>query len=348
MSELYRSGTESGSETSEPATETKSVARAEHEPAPDTTVSQYEDDAAIEAQLDEAGLPTRAEARAGALRPDTDDEDDEDEFSPESDAAIEARLDEAGLPTRAEARAAARELDAADDDDYDEDDFGPESDAVIEARLDEAGLPTRAEARAAAMRPDATDENDDPLAETPSEGAVSYADGDLRTRHETAESDWPTPEEKARLYETYLDWRNEISTGREQGTTAVSDKPDRSPGDTRDFPPTGEQLVEIDDQKASRAERARKEFLSKENLGDAFDATDKWAKTGQDLFSRLPTGQHVEVPTHEPVITMMQHQEVDSGSVAAAGLALGIIGAEFFQWGRRKVEHRRGRHRASD
>lgn len=274
MGELHRAGTESGSETSEPAAETKQVAQAEHEPTSDTAVSQYEDDAAIEARLDEAGLPTRAEARAAALRPDADD--------------------------------------------YDEDGFDPESDAAIEARLDEADLPTRAESR------------------------------ELRTPHEAAESVGPTSEEKARLHEIYLDWRNENSTEREQGSTVVRDKPDRSPDGTRDFPPTGEQLVEIEDQKASRAERARKEFLSKENLDDAFDATDKWAKTGQDLFNRLPTGQHVEVPAQEQAITMMPHHEVDSGSVATAGLALGIIGAEFFRWGRRKVEHRRGRHRAGD
>jgi hypothetical protein len=45
--------------------------------------------------------------------------------------------------------------------------------------------------------------------------------------------------------------------------------------------PTGDQVVEMEDGKASRAERARKEFLSGEKLGDAFDATDEWAQTGQ-------------------------------------------------------------------
>lgn len=122
MSELYGAGT-GGGEVGEPAAETKPAARAEHELAPDTPVSQYEDDAAIEARLDEAGLPTRAEARAAACEPDVGDEDDDfdvEDFGPESDAAIEARLDEAGLPTRAEARAAAREPDAAEDDDLDD------------------------------------------------------------------------------------------------------------------------------------------------------------------------------------------------------------------------------------
>jgi hypothetical protein len=112
--------------------------------------------------------------------------------------------------------------------------------------------------------------------------------------------------------------------------------------------PTGDQLIEADDRKASRAERARKEFLSKENLSDAFDATDDWAKTGQDLFSRPPAGQHVEVPTQEPVISVIPHQGIDPGSVATAGLALGILGAEFLRRGRSKMEHRRGQDRAGD
>jgi hypothetical protein len=112
--------------------------------------------------------------------------------------------------------------------------------------------------------------------------------------------------------------------------------------------PTGEQLIEADDNKASRAERARKEFLSKENLSDAFDATNDWAKTGQDLFSRPPAGQHVEVPTQEPVISVIPHQGIDPGSVATAGLALGILGAEFLRRGRSKMEQRRGQDRAGD
>lgn len=168
-------------------------------------------------------------------------------------------------------------------------------------------------------------------------------------QHERDTQDWPSPEERAQLHETYLDWRDEVtSSGRDRGTNVVGDKLDRSPGDRSDLPPTGDQIVEMEDPKASRAERARKEFLSEENLGDAFDATDAWAKTGQDLFSRPPTGQHIEVPAQGPVFIAVPEQEIDPGSVATAGLVLGILGAEFFRWGKHKVEHMRGRHRASD
>lgn len=98
MSELYRASDDSGAEASQSAAETGPAARADHEHARDNAARQYQDNAAIEARLDEAGLPTRAESRAAALRPDADDDEvyDDDVFGPESNAAIEARLDEAG------------------------------------------------------------------------------------------------------------------------------------------------------------------------------------------------------------------------------------------------------------
>lgn len=110
--------------------------------------------------------------------------------------------------------------------------------------------------------------------------------------------------------------------------------------------PTGDQVVEMENDKASRAERARREFLSGERLGDAFDATDEWAQTGQDLFRRPPTGQHIEVPTHGPAFTAMPQQEIDPGSVATAALALGIVGAECVRWGKRRLGDKRGRDHA--
>lgn len=110
--------------------------------------------------------------------------------------------------------------------------------------------------------------------------------------------------------------------------------------------PTGDQIVEMENDKASRVERARREFLSGERLGDAFDATDEWAQTGQDLFRRPPTGQHIEVPTQGPAFTAMPQQEIDPGNVATAALALGIVGAECVRWGKRKLGDKRGRDHA--
>jgi hypothetical protein len=319
MSELYHLGAEGGSETSEPATETKPAARAEHEPAPDTAVSQYEDDAAIEARLDEAGLPTRAEARAAALRPDTDDEDDEDEFSPESDAAIEARLDEAGLPTRAEARAAAREPDAADeDDDYDEDGFGPESDAAIEARLDEADLPTRAESRADALRPDADDEDDS--------HATHGADLDALT----AEDHAADPDEGGRSHTATGEVRVIVQGqyGHDWPLTVMHlDPEDRTVGDDTltgiGLKPTGDQLRNIESDKLSRGDRLRRNVY--ERVDDFRDASEKNAGALEGfLGSHRPTGHDV-VHTTQRAIEAPQPPPADAGNIATAGLVLGLL-----------------------
>lgn len=65
---------------------------------------------------------------------------------------------------------------------------------------------------------------------------LAHADSDVQQDGRDAD-DSPSPEERAQLHETYLDWRKEISAGREQGTNVVGDKPDRSPDDRRDLPP---------------------------------------------------------------------------------------------------------------
>jgi hypothetical protein len=171
MSELHSARTDTDSGTT---SETNTATRIEREPAPDGGDRRYQDtrtaerqdygqddDATIEARLDEAGLPTRTESRAATWGPDaTGDEDDD--FGDEYDGDLEALLAEPddGLPSRAESRASTWGPDATGEDD--EPDLGPESDdAAIEASLDEADLPTRAESRAATWGPDATSDADD-------------------------------------------------------------------------------------------------------------------------------------------------------------------------------------------
>ncbi|HXL93515.1 MAG TPA: hypothetical protein VN969_31675 [Streptosporangiaceae bacterium] len=181
MSERYSQSTETGSITT---SETSTTTLNEREPAPDsadrhqdTSTAERRDygqdhDAAIEARLDEADLPTRAESRAATWGPDATDEDDPD-FGDEYDSDLQALLatHDDGLPSRAESRAATWGPDATDEDN--EPALGPESgDAAIEARLDEADLPTRAESRAATWGPAATSD------ETDAELAGEY-DGDL-------------------------------------------------------------------------------------------------------------------------------------------------------------------------
>jgi hypothetical protein len=176
VSELYSGSADAGSDTT---SETSTATRTEREPAPDSADHRQLDsstaerqDAAIEARLEEADLPTRAESRAATWGPDATDDDDFD-FGDEYDGELQALLaaHDDGLPTRAESRAATWGPDVTDEDGAPG--FGPESgDAVIEATLDEAGLPSRAQSRAATWGPAATSD------ETDAELAGEY-DGDL-------------------------------------------------------------------------------------------------------------------------------------------------------------------------
>jgi hypothetical protein len=331
----------------------------QREPAGDQHAGSY----------DSQGRPPRAESLA-------------DSDPSYYDGDIQAALAADNTPTRQEA---ARQ-DAADDGPAGPaDDSPPDADASIDAILHEDdGLPdSRTRQQAAA---DDLAEGASPPGEAARQAheepagsreagieAILHEDDHLpdpRTRQQAAQEDaagsdaasgkdsTPTAGDQPRSVPAPADAVSDDAPAAggpvaDQRFTVVRIGPDaRTLGD--DAPtgiglkPTGEQLIEADDKKASRAERARREFLSKENLSDAFDATDDWAKTGQDLFSRPPAGQHVEVPTQEPVITVIPHQGIDPGSVATAGLALGILGAEFLRRGRSKMEQRRGQDRAGD
>lgn len=285
MSELYRSGT--GGEADKSAAETRPVTGADQLPARDVA-DHTQDNAAIEARLDEAGLPTRAEARAAAREPDAADDYDEDDFGPESDAAIEARLDEADLPTRAEARAAARELDAAaDDDDY-------------------------------------------------------YDDGESFQDLEGAE-EWPTQGEQARLHQAYLDWRQEVSASRERGSDVAGDKPDRSQDDVRDLPPTGEQLLEGETGKRSRLDGLRSEWERDEVLDGLHNEAEQDASTVQSILeAHPPEGYPVQVMPDHPNVAPVTPTGIEAGSVAAAGLVVGVVLVETGRRFHDMVRRRRG------
>lgn len=82
MSEFHRASDNSGTEASRPAAETGPAAQTDHEPAPDNAARQRQANAAIEARLDEAGLPTRAESRAAAGGADADEGDGSGEGDP--------------------------------------------------------------------------------------------------------------------------------------------------------------------------------------------------------------------------------------------------------------------------
>jgi hypothetical protein len=124
----------------------------------------------------------------------------------------------------------------------------------------------------------------------------------------------------------------------------VGEKPDRSPGDTSDLPPSGEQLLSMESEKLSRSEKLRNEFYKE--FGDVTDAVSKEADTVQQVLERpAPTG-HPEVPVRvQPQAgpEAAQHATPDAGTVAEMGLVLLVMGIQTGQWVRHRLAERGGR-----
>jgi hypothetical protein len=140
----------------------------------------------------------------------------------------------------------------------------------------------------------------------------------------------PTLEERERLHEAYQDYLKEYGqepgSGWQQGRNTVGDKPDRSPGDTSDLPPTGTELLDMDSDDLSRFEKLRKETYKETD--DIFDVTEKDGGTLKDLFDRPPTVSHTEIPSGHAVIDQAPTSGIDGGHLVTAGLVVGIIGLE--------------------
>jgi hypothetical protein len=166
--------------------------------------------------------------------------------------------------------------------------------------------------------------------------------------HERDGGEWPSPEERTRLHETYLGWRNEIAeprqgTGWEQGASVVGDKPDKSPDDRSGLPPTGEELIHLESDDASRLERLGNKIY--EEFDDIADVAEKVSNRAQELFDLRPPAGHpeVRVPTQPYVTpTAEQHETPDAGNIAQLGLVLGVIGFRTYQSVRRKLGERKG------
>lgn len=76
---------------------------------------------------------------------------------------------------------------------------------------------------------------------------------------------------------------------RDRGTNVVGDKPDKSPGDTSDLPPTGADLLEMEGKDESRADKFRNKFYGE--LEDVIDSTKDQVETVKDLLEGpSPTG----------------------------------------------------------
>jgi hypothetical protein len=333
MSELYSASTDTGSGSSDTASETRTATRTEQEPAQDSADPRYQDtttaehqdygqddDAAIEARLDEAGLPTRAESRAATWEPDAAGDHYDDDFGEEYAGDLQALLAEHDddLPTRAESRAATWGPDATGE--PGEPDFGPESDDIaIEASLDEADLPTRAESRAATWEPDATgdgmDETEQAAEYDGDLGGIPAAPANLTSdtnssatdasselhpdlREQSAEARSGTGPLITATAETNDKDQREVLVPTEDGhelpiAVVQAEPEDRTLGDTTPtgigLKPTGDQLLglESDDPAESRLDR----FLKKatEGADDLHDAIGSTAEAAYD-FRTPPSG----------------------------------------------------------
>jgi hypothetical protein len=170
------------------------------------------------------------------------------------------------------------------------------------------------------------------------------------TLDEARTSDDFTPEERAQLHAAYQDYLKEYgsapTSGWEQGANVVGDKPDQSPGDTTDLPPTGEELLEMDNDKLSRFEKFRRETYKE--IDDILDTSEQDSGTIEQLFDPPPTGGHAEVPVGHPVVDQPPSPGVDGGHFVVAGMVLAIAGVETVRAIRHTVDKWKGSHHAGD
>jgi hypothetical protein len=153
---------------------------------------------------------------------------------------------------------------------------------------------------------------------------------------------WPPPQadrDRARaLYREDFGVLAGAGSGRDRGVNTVGDRPDRSPGDTSDLPPTGAELLEAENEEDSRGDR----FIRKveREIGDVIDQAKSQVETVNDLLVRPPTG-HPEVAVNSgPVLgpEAVQHSAVDPSATAELGMVLGVIGFQAVRWLHHKVE----------
>ena len=194
--------------------------------------------------------------------------------------------------------------------------------------------------RSPAETPNRADHNEARHARPPIERA-----GAPPERRDTGYS-WPPPQadrDRARaLYREDFGGKTTADSagpGRDRGTNVVGDKPAKSPGDTSGLPPTGADLLEMEDKDESRADKFRKKFYGE--FDDVIDSAKDQVETVKDLLERpSPTG-HPEVPVNSgPVFgpEIPQHATVDPSSITEMGMVLGVIGFQAGRWIHHKIE----------
>jgi hypothetical protein len=162
---------------------------------------------------------------------------------------------------------------------------------------------------------------------------------------------WPPPQadrDRARtLYEEDFGAKRAVSDaqpGRDRGTNVVGDKPVKSPGDTSDLPPTGEELLETADEDAPRTEKVHNQFYK--SFDDIDDAAKTMVTSAKAFLDQPPPTGHPGVlvdtqPQWEP--ESAPNATPDAGSFAEIALVSVVLGDRTIDWARHKLAEMRGR-----
>jgi hypothetical protein len=126
--------------------------------------------------------------------------------------------------------------------------------------------------------------------------------------------------------------------GRDRGINVVGERPDKSPGDTSGLPPSGADLLAMEDKDEARGDRFRKKLYGE--FDDVIDSEKAGVATVMDLTDRPPAG-HPEVqvnsgPAFGPEIP--QHATVDPSSITELVMVLGVVGFQTGRWMHHKAE----------
>jgi hypothetical protein len=116
-----------------------------------------------------------------------------------------------------------------------------------------------------------------------------------------------------------------LSTGdRQVGIPVVGEKPDKSPGDTSDLPPTGDALLKPDETDVPRYKRFGREVFRE--VEEARDLGQNLAETAHNVLSQpSPTG-YVGVTPRDATVTNIPTAAPDPGSIASLVVVSGVLG----------------------
>jgi hypothetical protein len=135
--------------------------------------------------------------------------------------------------------------------------------------------------------------------------------------------------------------------GRDQGVNVVGNKPDKSPGDTSDLPPSGKELLERAEDDAPRPEKFRNKFY--EGIDDISQGATPMVNAAREYLEQPPPTGHPGVVTDtHPYFTPESPSNATPGvgDIIELTLVAGVLADRTIHWGRRIIAEKmeRGRH----